>query len=88
MTAAYICKAMDISTFNINYIYSEKLSSHYFEECPIKSLTISTIAKDKLVEEYLDRVQVEDKGMWLDNILKRYPENAGEVLQRTHKFDK
>ena len=30
MTAANLAKALEVSKFNVNYIYSELLTAHYF----------------------------------------------------------
>lgn len=60
MTAAQIAKGLGHTKIRINYLYSELMASHIFEDCVLQEITIKTKDKDYIVSTYLDGIDFED----------------------------
>jgi hypothetical protein len=86
MTAAQIAKGLGQSKIRINYLYTEHMANHIFEENPLEDTTIKHMEKKNVVEKYLDGVDFVESTDHFEYAMKLYPESKRHVLERTHKI--
>ncbi|CDW81206.1 UNKNOWN [Stylonychia lemnae] len=87
MTAAQICKEFQIDQFDINYIFSEKLTPNIYTYNPIDDLCIKKKDKKDIIQMYLDGVDFNDSKLFHSEIQQWYPENTKKAVQRTKLFN-
>lgn len=75
MTASQIAKGLGMNKIKVNYLFSELLASYLFEYDPLPHAAIRTKDKNKIVATYLDGVEYEDDGHFLEHAKKLYPES-------------
>ena len=82
MTAAQICKALDLTSFQINYKCSEWVADFMYANNPIRTLNLGSLGKDTLVSQYLDGINYEYSDEYCDEISKAFPESKAQVIER------
>ena len=85
MSAAHISKAIGHDKIEVNYIYSELLSTDYYKKNPFPHIEINSKDRETIKKEFLLGVEFEDQKKNYE-LGEKFPEKYKHVGERSKRL--